>query len=253
MADEQAPSHLATYALRLGDDALVLSQRLAEWCADAPLLEEDIAISNVGLDYLGRARMLLQYAGKLLGQSEDELAFMRDSADFKNLLIAELPRGDFAFSMLRQYLIDEFESLYFPVLSQSADPTLAAVAVKTNKEVEYHLRRSSEWLRRLGLGTEESNRRTQVALEDLWGFVAEFFLMDELEVNLCENGIAVDRTLLEARWREQVVKMLESVNLRVPADNIRQRGGREGRHTEHLGHMLTEMQFLQRAYPGLEW
>ena len=244
---------VATYALRLGDDALVLSQRLAEWCADAPMLEEDIAISNVGLDYLGRARMLLQYAGETLGQTEDELAFMRESGEFRNLLIMELPRGDFAFSMLRQYLIDEFETLYFSELEASQDETIAAVAAKTNKEVSYHLRRSTEWLRRLGLGTEESNRRTQNALDELWGYVTELFLMDELEAELCEQGIAVDRASLEKVWREQVVAQLEAVNLQLPTEDIHQKGGREGVHTEHLSHMLSEMQILQRSYPGLEW
>ena len=249
MASEQ----VASFALRLGDDALVLSQRLAEWCADAPMLEEDIAISNVGLDYLGRARMLLQYAGETLGRSEDELAFLRDSGEFRNLLIMELPRGDFAFSMLRQYLIDEFETLYFSELENSQDETLAAIVTKTNKEVSYHLRRHTEWLRRLGLGTEESNQRAQTALEELWGYVSELFLMDDLEMDLCQQGIAVDRSQLEASWREQVVKQLNSVNLQIPTEEICQKGGRDGVHTEHLSHMLSEMQILQRSYPGLEW
>ena len=249
MADKE----VAAYALRLGDDALVLSQRLAEWCADAPMLEEDIAISNVGLDYLGRARMLLQYVGATLGQTEDELAFMRESGQFKNLLIVELPRGDFAFSMLRQYLIDEFEVLYFAELTHSQDETLAAVAQKTNKDVAYHLRRSTEWLRRLGLGTSESNTRTQAALDELWGYVRELFLMDELETSLCETGIAVDRLALESPWRGKVEEFLTSINLRLPTEDIRQKGGREGVHTEHLGHMLSEMQIMQRSYPGQDW
>ena len=165
----QTNDDIAEYALGLGDDALILGQRLCEWCADAPLLEEDIAIANVGLDYLGRARMLLQYAGEKLGKTEDELAFLRDAPEFKNLLIVELPRGDFAFSQVRHYLLDEFEHLFFAQLTQSQDPTLAGIAGKTAKEVRYHLRRSTEWMHRFALGTDESKTRAQQALDELLG------------------------------------------------------------------------------------
>ncbi|MEM6999487.1 MAG: 1,2-phenylacetyl-CoA epoxidase subunit PaaC [Pseudomonadota bacterium] len=244
---------IAEYALSLGDDALILSQRMCEWCADAPLLEEDIAIANVGLDYLGRARMLLQYAGALTNKTEDELAYLRDAPAFKNMLMVELPRGDFAFSQVRHYLLDEFELLFFSALMTSTDQTLAAVAAKTDKEVRYHLRRSTEWMRRLALGTEESHKRTQIALDELWGYVAEFFVMTELETRLHQHGVAVDRSTLELQWREKVVGLLEELDLTKPDDGWRVLGGREGRHTEHLGHMLGEMQFLQRSYPGLEW
>lgn len=244
---------ISEYALRLGDDALVLSQRLTEWCADAPMLEEDIAITNVALDYLGRARMLLQYAGELQGRTEDELAYLRDSGEFTNLLIMELPRGDFAFSMIRQYLIDEFEALFFAELIHSNDERLAAIAEKTLKEVRYHTRRSAQWVRRLGLGTEESHRRAQAGLEEIWGYVSEFFVMDKLEIELLAADIAVDRRKLEERWLADVRSLLSESALTPPADGIRQEGGRMGVHTEHLGHMLSEMQFLQRAYPGLEW
>lgn len=244
---------IAEYALSLGDDALILSQRLCEWCADAPLLEEDIAIANVGLDYLGRARMLLQYAGALTDKTEDELAYLRDAPAFKNMLMVELPRGDFAFSQVRHYLLDEFELLFFSELMTSSDQTLAAVAAKTDKEVRYHLRRSTEWMRRLALGTEESHARTQTALDELWGYVAEFFVMTELETRLQQRGVAVDRAALETQWREKVAALLQELDLTKPDDDWRVLGGREGRHTEHLGHMLGEMQFLQRSYPGLEW
>ena len=244
---------IADYALGLGDDALILGQRLCEWCADAPLLEEDIAIANVGLDYLGRARMLLQYAGNLLNQTEDELAFLRDAPAFRNLLIVELPRGDFAFSQVRHYLLDEFELRFFTELRHSADPTLAAIAEKTEKEIRYHLRRSSEWMRRLALGTEESHRRTQAALDELWGYVCEFFQMTEHEQRLLEHSIAVDRRILEPSWRAQVTGLLEEVGLQKPPDEWQVTGGRSGQHTEHLGHMLGEMQHLQRTYPGLDW
>ena len=250
MADQ---NDIAAYALRLGDDALVHGQRLCEWCADAPFLEEDIAIANAGLDYLGRARMLLQYAGDLLGKSEDELAFLRDAPAFKNLLIVELPRGDFAFSIFRQYLLDEYELLFFEALTLSNDETLAAVAAKTIKEVRYHHRRSVEWVRRLGLGTTQSNTRMQTALHGLWGYVAEFFVMDEIDERLVDAGIAVDTRAFEDAWRNRVAELVSSVELKMPDDDWRVVGGRSGVHTEHLGHMLSEMQFMQRAYPGLEW
>ncbi len=243
----------ADYALGLADDALVHSQRLCEWCADAPWLEEDIAIANTGLDYLGRARLLLQYAGDALGRSEDELAFLRDAHEFKNLLIVELPRGDFAFTMVRQYLLDEFETLFYGRLQNSADPTLAAVAAKAVKEIRYHLRRSREWMRRLGLGTAESNQRAQAALDELWGYVGELFQARDAEAGLLSGGIAVDRTSLHEPWRLQVAALVQEVNLQLPADDWQVSGGRDGVHTEHLGRMLGEMQFMQRAYPGLQW
>ena len=246
-------SELVEYTLRLGDDALIHAQRLCEWCAAAPMLEEDIAIANVGLDYLGRARMLLQYAGELSGRTEDELAFTRDSGEFRNLLLVELPRGDFAFSMVRQYLLDEYEVLFFTELVNSTDQRLSEIAQKSLKEVRYHLRRSAEWLRRLGLGTQESKHRAQNALDECWGYVAELFERDDLEAALIEQGIAVDRSLLEAAWRENVGKTLAEAELTQPGDEWRQTGGRSGVHTEHLGHMLGDMQFMQRAYPGLEW
>ncbi len=250
MADQ---NDIAEYTLRLGDDALVHGQRLCEWCADAPFLEEDIAIANVGLDYLGRARMLLQYAGELLGKTEDELAFLRDAPEFRNLLIVELPRGDFAFAMMRQYLLDEYELLFFEALTRSEDATLAAVAEKAIKEVRYHHRRSVEWMRRLGLGTHESNRRVQAALNELWGYVDEFFLMDALDERLAASGVAVDRRALEVIWRDRVADLVSAVELQLPGDEWQVTGGRAGVHTEHLGHMLGEMQFMQRSYPGLTW
>ncbi|MEM7100053.1 MAG: 1,2-phenylacetyl-CoA epoxidase subunit PaaC [Pseudomonadota bacterium] len=251
-ADTQI-TDVAEYALALGDDALVLGQRLCEWCADAPLLEEDIAIANVGLDYLGRARMLLQYAGETLGQSEDELAFLRDAPGFRNLLMVELPRGDFAFSQVRHYLLDEFESLFFAGLKQSSDPTLAGIAAKTDKEVRYHLRRSTQWMRRLAMGTQESHDRTQKALDELWGYVAEFFILTEIEERLLADNISVDRRNLEPQFKTSVGTLFDEIGLIQPSDDWKVVGGRLGQHTEHLGPMLGEMQFMQRTYPGLEW
>ena len=244
---------LAEFALRLGDDSLIHAQRLCEWTSHAPMLEEDIAIANTGLDYLGRARYFLQYAGNLLNKNEDTLAFLRDASEYRNLLIVELPRGDFAVCMVRQYLLDEFECAYFDALQYSTDPQIAAIAAKTVKEVAYHLRRSREWMRRFGLGTDESRHRAQTALDELWGYVSEFFITDELEAGLVEAGVAVDRSSLEAAWRHRIGELLAETGLHQPDDSWKVTGGREGIHTEHLGHMLGEMQFLQRAYPGLEW
>ncbi len=253
MTEEMTDAKTAKYAVRLGDDALVLGQRLCEWCSKAPTLEEDLALANVGLDYLGRARMLYGYAGELLGRSEDEFAYTRDAREFENVLLVELPRGDFAFTMVRQYLLDEFEEGFFECLAGSTDEQLAAVAVRTGKEVRYHKRRSGEWLRRLGLGTQESNRRAQEALDELWGYVAELFAMDGFESELAEAGIAIWRAELEPAWRESVGTLIEASGLSLPGDDWQVQGGRSGVHTEHLGHMLSELQFLQRAYPGAEW
>jgi ring-1,2-phenylacetyl-CoA epoxidase subunit PaaC len=245
--------HVTEYSLRLGDDALILGQRMCEWVADAPFLEEDIALANVALDYFGRARMLLKYAGENLGRSEDELAFLRDGRDFKNMLIVELPRGDFAFSLVRQYFLDEFETLFFAELTQSKDTTLAAVAAKSVKEISYHLRRSRVWIRKLGLGTEESNARAQQAIDELWGYTGEFFQMDTVEDALVIDGVAVNRAPLQKIWTDVVSSHVRESGLVIPNGDWQVAGGRQGVHTEHLGHILSELQFLQRAYPGQSW
>ncbi len=244
---------LARFAIRLGDDALILGQRLCEWSSNAPTLEEDLALSNVALDFLGRARMLYGYATQIRGGSEDELAFTRDERQYENLLLVELPRGDFAYTMLRQYLLDAFEDLYFAALTQSTDPTLAAVAAKTVKEVDYHLRRSTDWIRRLGLGTEESHQRLQNATDELWGYVDELFETDTLEQGLIKQNIAVDRADLQTAWCKRVTELLSASNISVPETPWQVSGGRRGLHTEHLGHLLSEMQYMQRAHPGQQW
>ena len=244
---------ISQYAVRLGDDALITAQRLCEWSSRAPTLEEDLALANVGLDYLGRARMLYSYAGELLGKTEDQLAYLRDSREFENAMIVELPCGDFAFTMVRQYLLDEFESRFFIALADSTDGRLAAIAQKTGKEVTYHLRRSLEWMKRLGLGTTESNDRSQQALDELWGYVDELFEMDALEESLMQSGVAVDKATFRTDWDAVVKATLLAVGLSVPSHDWQVRGGRSGVHTEHLGHLLTELQYLQRAYPGLAW
>ena len=243
------------YAVRLGDDALILGHRLSEWCSRAPFLEEDLALTNVALDYIGRARMFYSYAAELSGEGYDEdwFAFKRDCREFSNNLIHELPRGDFAFSMARQYLVDVYIVAFMRELQSSADSTLAAIAGKAIKESEYHLRRSADWMLRLGDGTQESKRRLQDAVNELWGFTPELFEMDELEQDLVTAGIAVDAAALLAPWEQTVRATFKQAGIDIPLEDWQVSGGRQGKHTEWLGHVLSDLQFVQRAYPGLEW
>lgn len=251
--DIDLDSDVAEYALRLGDDALITGQRLCEWCSNAPTLEEDLALANTALDYLGRARFLLTHSGTLVGKSADELAFQRSSEAFRNLLLVELPLGDFAFTMVRQYLLDEFELLLFTALSDSGDETLAAISSKTLKEIHYHLRRSKEWMYRLGMGSVESHQRTQRAINEIWGYVHELFEMDDLDHRLVAAEIGVDRAKLKDPWDERIQSVMKKADLRIPSEEWEITGGRSGIHTENLDHLLVEMQFLQRAYPGQAW
>jgi ring-1,2-phenylacetyl-CoA epoxidase subunit PaaC len=243
------------YAIRLGDDAVVLGHRLSEWCSFGPFLEEDLALTNVALDFIGRARMFYSYAAELAddGSTEDTYAYTRDNREFSNLLIHELKNGDFAFTMARQYFIDVYSLAYMEALQGSKDETLAAIAAKAVKESRYHLRRSHDWMLRLGDGTEESHQRMQSAVDDLWGYIPEMFEMDELEQELADAGIGVDAAALKADWERTVRATLAEATLEEPAGDWSVRGGRQGLHTEALGHMLSDMQFVQRAYPGLQW
>lgn len=244
---------LPRFVIRLADDALVLGQRLAEWTSNGPSLEEDIAIANISLDFLGRARMLYAYAGELLDKHEDELAFLRSEREYTNLLINELPRGDYAFTTLRQFFVDSFDVLYLDALTHSSDVRLAAIAAKAVKEARYHLRRSRDLTIRLGDGTAESRQRMQSALEEIWGYRQEMFIMDPLETQMAEQGIAPDRAVLEALWQDQVDDVLKLATLDLPDAEWQVEGGRAGVHTEHLGHLLAEMQSLHRAHPGAQW
>lgn len=255
MTKAQNDKALFNYVLALGDDSLVLGQRLAEWCRNGPFLEEDLALSNVALDYIGRARLFYGYAAELegRGRTEDDLAFLRDCREFRNFLITELPRGDFAFTMARQLLIDVFNMEFLQALMKSADGTLAGIAAKAAKETRYHLRRSHDWTLRLGDGTKESHSRMQSALDELWGYTGELFEMNPEERQLAEAGIAVDRSSLRDPWLGEVDRILREATLERPTDDWSVGGGRDGFHTEHLGYLLAEMQFLQRAYPGLQW
>lgn len=246
---------LIDYVISQGDDALVFGQRLSEWAYQAPFLEEDLAISNVALDFIGRAQMFYEYAVKLEGgkRTADDIAFLRDSREFSNLLILELPVGDFAFTMARQYLVDLFNVSYLELMTRSTDSNLAAIAEKSIKESRYHLRRSRDWIIRLGDGTDGSRLRIQTAFDQIWGYTSELFEMTEAETVLLDNGVVADRTALRASWEQSLKDTLREATLRLSDDDWQLTGGRKGEHTECHGHLLAEMQFLQRAYPGLEW
>ena len=243
------------YTTRLGDDSVVLGHRISEWVSYGPFLEEDIAYGNVALDYIGRARMFYTYAAELAndGRTEDDFAYMRNDREYRNLLLLEMPKGDFAYSQVRQLLADIYYTLLLPELLQSKDATLSAIAAKSIKETKYHLRRSRDWVLRLGDGTEESHKRAQKAVDQLWGYTHEMFDMDETEQLLADNGIGVDVSKLHSAWRQMVTDILTEATLTVPEDSWAVRGGRTGYHTENLGHMLTEMQFVHRSHPGCKW
>ncbi|MEL2242902.1 phenylacetate-CoA oxygenase subunit PaaC [Leclercia adecarboxylata] len=245
---------LTQYVLRLGDNGLVLSQRLGAWCGHAPELEIDLALANIGLDLLGQARNFLTYAAELEGAGdEDTLAFQRDERQFSNLLLVEQPNGNFADTIARQYFIDAWHVALFTRLTQSRDAQLAAIAAKSIKEARYHLRFSRGWLERLGNGTEVSGQKMQQAVNDLWRFTAELFEADEIDLALAADGIAVDPRSLRDEWEAEVFAGLNEATLSVPSESAYRTGGRKGLHTEHLGPMLAEMQYLQRVYPGQQW
>ena len=252
-------SALFEYLLRLADSPLILAQRLCEWVGKGPVLEEDIALTNVGLDLLGQARLWYGYAGEVekridgKGRDEDQLAFRRDAWEFRNLLLAELPNGNYADTMARQFYFDHAHLLLLNALTGSRDERIAAIAAKAVKEVAYHAERSSDWVIRLGDGTDESHVKMQAAIDDLWMYTGEMFAADAVEVSLIDAGVAADVRALRAPWERTVEAVLAEATLTVPTGDFAQRGGKQGRHTEHLGHLLTEMQFLQRAYPDARW
>lgn len=250
-----ADTPLVQYTLGLADDALVLGHRLSEWCGHAPMLEEDIALANIALDLIGQARPLYAYAGEVEGRGRDEdaLAYLRDAPAFRNLLLVEQPNGDFAVTLVRQFLYSAFMDPFWRAMRASSDETLAAVAAKAEKEVAYHLRHSAEWVIRLGDGTAESRAQTQDALDELWMYTGEMFETDDNERALIDTGVAVDPETLRPEWSRTVDAVLSEATLMRPADGWMQTGGRSGRHSEHLGHILAELQFLQRAYPGATW
>ena len=246
---------LLNYCIGLADDSLILGHRLSEWCRNGPFLEEDLALTNVALDFIGRARMFYAYAAELegKGRSEDDFAYLRDCREFRNFLIHELPNGDFAVTMARQLMVDIYDVGFFDGLAQSQDPMLAAIAAKAIKESRYHLRRSEDWIKRLGDGTDESHLRVQTAFNQLWGYIPEMFETPRDEQQLLAAGIAVDRSALRENWTSAIHATLAEATLEIPPGDWTIGGGRNGEHTEHLGYLLAEMQFLQRSYPGQQW
>jgi ring-1,2-phenylacetyl-CoA epoxidase subunit PaaC len=246
---------LLRFVLRRADDALILGHRLSEWCGHAPTLEEDLALANIGLDLIGQARALYAYAGEIegAGHSEDDYAYLRDERAYGNLLLLERPNGDFAHTILRQFLYAAFIDPWWRAMTRSADPTLAAIAGKAEKETAYHLRHAADWTLRLGDGTTESHDRAQAALDALWPYTAEMFETDAAEHDLIGARIATDPATLRTAWMETMQGTLNRATLVVPSTVFMHSGGRAGRHSEHLGYLLAELQYLQRAHPGAKW
>ncbi|MCA1325203.1 1,2-phenylacetyl-CoA epoxidase subunit PaaC [Herbaspirillum sp. alder98] len=249
-------SDKAQYVRRLGDNALILSQRLSEWCGKGPALEEDMALTNVALDLIGQARMWLSYAGELEGEgrTEDQLAYLRDAHQFSNLLLVEQPNGNYADTVARQFFFDTWHYFLLEALTRANDARIAEIAGKSIKEVTYHVRRSADLVVRLGDGTELSQRRMQQAIDRLWMYTGEMFAVDAVEQTVIDAGDAPSSDELRGKWLAHVAEVLSEATLQMPSPEAwMQSGGKQGRHSEHLGYLLAEMQFLQRAYPGATW
>ncbi len=246
---------LFEYLLRLGDDRLVLGHRISQWCGHGPILEEDIALANIALDLIGQANNLLQLAGKVegAGRDQDALAYFREAVAYRNTLISELPPGDFGFTIVRQLLVSVQSMLLLEGLQRSAHTDLAGISAKALKEARYHARHSADWVVKLGDGTDESHQRAQRSLDELWRYTGELFETDPVEARLVSRGIGVDSSTLRDAWHVQIAQVVDRATLKLPADAFMLSGGRVGRHTEHLGHMLAEMQIVARSYPGVTW
>jgi len=243
------------YLLRLGDSNLIIGHRLSEWCGHGPILEEDIALINIALDFVGNATAILTYAALVegKGRSEDELAYLRNEREYRNLLLTEQPNGDYAYTIARQFLYDVYTFFLYEELKSSTDETIAGIAVKSHKEITYHLRHTTEWMYRLGDGTEESHQRLQTALNELWMFTTDLFDMNEVDELLIKEGIAADLNKVKAAWEKRVNEVIAEATLQIPTTPIKQKGSREGKHSEHLGFLLAEMQYIPRSYPGAKW
>jgi ring-1,2-phenylacetyl-CoA epoxidase subunit PaaC len=246
---------LYKYVLALGDDALILGQRLSQWAYKGPFLEEDIALSNISLDMFGRANLFLEYAATLKGNdvTADDLAFKRNEREFSNHILCEQPNGNFADTMARQFFLDAFYKLFLQSLTKSKDAQLSAIAQKSIKETTYHLRHSSKWIIRLGDGTDESHEKAQSAIDNLWMFTNELFEMNEIENEMVTQKIGVDCSSIQVEWDQIIDEVLSEATLKRPENTHMTSGGRKGIHTEHLGHLLSDMQYLQRAYPDAKW
>lgn len=273
-----ATTNQLLYTLQLADNALIIGHRISEWCGHGPILEQDIALTNTALDHLGQARSLYQHAASIfnaLPQSEktktffstalqniinageeldeDDMAYLRDGWDFRNLLLVEQPNKDWAYTVCRSFFYDAYNFYFYKELQNSKDTALAAIAEKSLKEVTYHLRWSSEWMIRLGDGTEESHTRLQNAVNERWMFTGELTTMTEVDKAMAKEGIGVDLEKIKQQWSDKVNEVLAEATVKIPETGWMQQGGKEGRHTEHLGYILAELQFMQRAYPNMEW
>ena len=248
-------SELFNYVCRLGDNALIAGQRLGEWVGHGPELEEEMAMGNFALDYIGQARLFFAYAGEIEGEGrgEDEIAFLRDVLEFHNVLLLEQPNGHFGQTIARQFLFESFYELQLEALSQSNDQRIGEIAARALKEIRYHLRHATQWLIRLGDGTDESHALVQASIDDLWRFTGELFTADETEQWAAANRVGPDPATLKTAWDDNVNAALAQATLTRPEQDWMHTGGKQGRHTEHLGYLLADLQFLQRAYPGASW
>jgi ring-1,2-phenylacetyl-CoA epoxidase subunit PaaC len=244
-----------TYLLRLADDTLILGQRLSEWCGHGPILEEDIALSNIALDYIGQSTNLYKQIASLKndGTDEDAIALTRLESDYLNVLLLELPNGDYATTIARQYYYSSFYLLFLEQLKNSSDSFLSGFAEKSIKEVKYHLQHASDWMLRLGDGTPESHSRMQHAANSLWPYIGELFLDDDIDDQAVNEGWGISRAVLKTAWTDRMNAVFSEAGLQVPSEAWYHNGGRKGRHTEHMGYLLADMQFLQRAFPGAKW
>ena len=259
-ATNNSKNDLVNYILYLADSSLIMGHRLSEWTGHGPMIEQDIAITNIALDLIGQSRNFYQYAAEISSSinpekkkiTEDDLAYLRNTNEFKNLLIAELPNGDWAMTIGKIFFFSTWQFYFYQKLIYSSDKQLSAIAEKSLKEVTYHVKWSSDWVIRLGDGTEESKRRMQKAIDDLWPYTGEMFIPAEFETKL-ENSVSINVSNIKNDWLDKIKAILKEATLAIPEDGWMQSGGKKGIHTEHLGYILAEMQFMQRAYPGLEW
>ncbi len=246
---------LYNYLLQLGDNSLILGQRLGEWCGHGPILEVDMALTNIALDLLGQTRNYFQYATEIEGKgnTEDDIAMLRDVRDFKNVLLVEQPNGDFAYTIARQYFFDAFHYLFLNELKNSSDERLQAIAHKSIKEVKYHLRFSSEWVKRLGNGTEKSHQKMQDAIDDMWMYAGELLEESPIDKEISLLNIGVNLNNIKDNYFNNIKNLLEEATIKVPESTYFQKGGKEGKHTEHLGFILSDLQWMQRTYPNMTW
>jgi ring-1,2-phenylacetyl-CoA epoxidase subunit PaaC len=247
--------NLYKYILGIADNTLILGQRMGELCGHGPSLETDIACTNISLDLFGQVRSYYQYAAKIAGdgRTEDDIAMLRKERDYVNVLLVEQPNTNFAYTMVRQFLFDIYHLVFLQELEKSKDLTLSAIATKSIKEVSYHKRFSSDWIKRLGDGTEVSNQKTQKAVDDLWAYTDELFHQTDADKAMVKEGIGVDVTKLKETYYNQINQVLEEATLEIPESKYFQKGGKQGIHTEHFGYLLSDLQYMQRTYPKMEW